>query len=88
MVRHQDHRRARPFRGQAAQPDQQPLASAQVQAGEGLVEEQELRVAHECPGQQDLLTLPFGDDPEGRSPISATPPLDRSRSALSQSSSL
>ena len=50
---------------QRAEPHEQALAGAQVEAGEGLVEQEELGIAHQRPGQQDLLALALGDHPEG-----------------------
>ena len=47
------------------EPHEQALAGAQVEAGEGLVEQEELGIAHQRPGQQDLLALALRDHPEG-----------------------
>ena len=50
--------------GQSGEADQEPLPGAQVEPGERLVEQEQLRVAHERPGQQHLLALALRDHPE------------------------
>ena len=58
------HRRAR-ITDQPGDPAQQVLPAAQVQPGRGLVEQQQLRVRHQGPGDLDPLALAFG---QGREP--------------------
>ena len=73
-------------RGQRGQPDEQPLAGAQIEPGERLVEQDELGIAHQGPGQEYLLALALRDHPER--PVarySPTPPRASRSSARSQS---
>jgi hypothetical protein len=57
----------RPWRGSftASEGRDELLASAQVEAGGRLVEDEEVRFRHERPGDEDPLPLPGGEGPEG-----------------------
>ena len=68
VVRDEHDRWASEVIGEGSELNQQAFPSAQVQPGEGLVEQDELGIAHECPCQEDLLALTLRDHPEGPFP--------------------
>ena len=57
MVGHQDQRRHGRVGGERGQAGQEPLAGPEVESGGRLVHQDQLGIAHQRPGQQDLLAL-------------------------------
>ena len=43
----------------------QSLPGTEIEAGGRFVEKEQVRLCHECAGQEDLLAFPFGENPEG-----------------------
>ena len=68
VVRHQDDWWSGTVGASAASWTSSRSRDAQVKAGERFVEQEQLRLAHQRPRQQDLLSLALGDDPEGSVP--------------------
>ncbi len=76
--------------GDRTEDAEQPLPGSHVEARRRLVQEEDLGSAHERPGQEDVLALALGDDPEltigdpvgpthpGARPTAARPPLQSS----------
>src|SRR5712691_8249424 len=64
MVGDQHQDRKLGIAGQLAQPPQQVLAAAQVEPGGRLVEQQQLRVGHQRPGDLHPLALALGEGRE------------------------
>jgi hypothetical protein len=50
--------------GQGVDAPQQVLPAAQIQTGCGFVEEQQLRIAHQCSCDEAPLALPLAERPE------------------------
>src|SRR3569833_1073073 len=61
VVRDQRHRRCEAVDGQARQSRHEILAAAEVEAGGGLVQQEQLRVGHEGAGERHARALAFGE---------------------------
>ena len=64
VVGDHDHRRGRHVPGQPAQGGNQALPAAHIEAGGRFVQQQQGRIAHQGPGDEDLLALAVGEHAE------------------------